>query len=214
MKNSNRSATALVLMSFDDGSRPYYDEVLRPAIEEAGLDCVRADDDSRPGWIRETVWLYIRDAAVVVADLTSRIENVMYEIALAHAALRPVVLIAEHRTEIPLYLRDLNIIKVDRTDADWRARLHAAVARQVADAVSNPAAVLACFREGGVPRFAPAPQNLREARERIAQLRNVAEARQFASLAIHQGGMPANELRPLLEEKFGVQQASIILDTL
>ncbi|HEX2121485.1 MAG TPA: hypothetical protein VHL59_07575 [Thermoanaerobaculia bacterium] len=203
-------------MSFDDEARPYYEEVLKPAVEAAGVDCVRIDDVSRAGWIREAVWQSISEADVIIADLVWRSENVLYEIGLSHAACKPVVLIADtdRVTNVPFYLRDLNIILVERSDAQWQTKLQSHVTRQVADALKNPGAVLSCFRHGPVSIAESAPESDKAARDRFAQVRNLAEARQLASLAIRQWGMPQKDVRRMLEERFEPQEVSGILDRL
>ncbi len=60
------------------------EHVVEPACDVAGLRPVRADRISRAGEIPEQVCRMIRDAPVVIADLSGANPNVMYELGLRH----------------------------------------------------------------------------------------------------------------------------------
>jgi hypothetical protein len=85
--------SCFVMMPFAAPLGGYYESVYRPAIEKAGLQPVRADAEIfGAGKIMNQVWSGIRRAKVLVAELTSRNPNVFYELGLAHALRKPVVL--------------------------------------------------------------------------------------------------------------------------
>ena len=60
--------------------------VIRPALEPLGYDVIRSDGIAEPGLITEQVINLVRDADLVVADLTGHNANAFYELALRHAA--------------------------------------------------------------------------------------------------------------------------------
>jgi len=71
----------------------YYETIFKPAIEQAGISPVRADNEIfGAGKIMDQVWRGIRNAKVLLAELTTRNANVYYELGLAHALGKPVVL--------------------------------------------------------------------------------------------------------------------------
>lgn len=76
-----------------------YDEYIRPALEQAGFEPFRADDETRAGDIRTDMFQELLVADMVVADLTVDNPNVWYEIGVRHALrARGVVLVCGGRT--------------------------------------------------------------------------------------------------------------------
>jgi len=72
-----------------------YAELIRPALEEAGLTAFRADEEVRPGDIRVDMFQELLIADLVVVDLTIDNPNVWYELGVRHALrARGVVLIS------------------------------------------------------------------------------------------------------------------------
>ena len=60
-------------------------ELIRPALESAGLDVFRADEEERAGDIRTDMFQKLLIADLVVADLTLANPNVWYELGVRHA---------------------------------------------------------------------------------------------------------------------------------
>ncbi|MCW5785260.1 MAG: hypothetical protein KIT39_18240, partial [Nitrospirales bacterium] len=83
-----------------------YEELIKPALEEAGLDVFRADEEERAGDIRTDMFQELLIADLVLADLTLDNPNVWYELGVRHALrARGVVLICGGRvtTAFDLY---------------------------------------------------------------------------------------------------------------
>jgi tetratricopeptide (TPR) repeat protein len=83
-----------------------YTELIKPALEAAGLDVFRADEEERAGDIRTDMFQELLIADLVVADLTLDNPNVWYELGVRHALrARGVVLICGGRvtTAFDLY---------------------------------------------------------------------------------------------------------------
>jgi len=82
-----------VMIDFD----AVYKELIAPAIEEAGLESIRADEEVTGGIIHKPMFERLILCEYAVADLTSANANVFYELGLRHAV-RPwstVLLFAE-----------------------------------------------------------------------------------------------------------------------
>ena len=73
-------------MPFADPLGGYYKTVYQPAIERAKLKSVRAEAEIfGTGKIIDQISSGIHGARVLVAELTGRNPNVLYELGLAHA---------------------------------------------------------------------------------------------------------------------------------
>ena len=70
------------------------------ALEDK-YDLVVAHRISEPGSITKQIITEIYSAKLVVANLTNRNPNVMYELALRHSLGKPVIMIAEKGTPLP-----------------------------------------------------------------------------------------------------------------
>lgn len=79
-----------------------YAELIRPALESAGLEVLRADEEQRAGDIRADMFQELLMADLVVADLTLDNPNVWYELGVRHALrARGVILIQGPRAARP-----------------------------------------------------------------------------------------------------------------
>ena len=132
-------ATCFVMQPFDGHLGGYYETLFKPAIEQAGLRAVRADDDIfATGKIMDQVWRGIRKATVLVAELTSKNPNVFYELGLAHALEKPVVLVSSNQDDVPFDLRHIRAIFYDQRDPYWGEKLIDKVADNIRSALENP----------------------------------------------------------------------------
>lgn len=79
-----------------------FDELIKPALEDAGLEVLRADKEQRAGDIRLDMFQELLMADLVVADLTIDNPNVWYELGVRHALrARGVVLVQGPRDTKP-----------------------------------------------------------------------------------------------------------------
>ena len=131
--------TCFVMMPFASPLGDYYELIYEPAIKKAGLKPVRADDDIfGTGKIMDQVWSGITNAKVLVAELTSRNPNVFYELGLAHALQKPVVLVSSNEEDVPFDLHHIRVIYYDQNDPFWGQKLITKVAENILSAIKNP----------------------------------------------------------------------------
>jgi hypothetical protein len=131
--------TCFVMMPFAAPLGEYYAKIYEPAIEKAGLKAVRADDDIfGTGKIIDQIWNGITSAKVLIAELTSRNPNVYYELGLAHALKKPVVLVCSNEQDVPFDLKHIRVIYYDMHDPFWGSKLIEKVAENILSAISNP----------------------------------------------------------------------------
>ncbi|RZB37139.1 MAG: hypothetical protein SRB2_01408 [Desulfobacteraceae bacterium Eth-SRB2] len=128
-----------VMMPFADPIGQYYSAIYKPAIEKAGLTPFRADDEIfSTGKIIDQIWKGINSAKVLVAELTSRNANVFYELGLAHALQKPVVLVSSNEEDVPFDLHHIRVIYYNMTDPFWGQKLIDKIAENVISALKNP----------------------------------------------------------------------------
>lgn len=131
--------SCFVMQPFAAPLGDYYEKIYRPAIEKAGLLPVRADADIfATGKIIDQVWRGINQAKVLVAELTSRNPNVFYELGLAHALKKPVVLVSSNEEDVPFDLQHIRVIYYDVHDPFWGTKLADKVAENILSAIKNP----------------------------------------------------------------------------
>lgn len=131
--------TCFVMQPFAAPLGGYYDLIFRPAIEQAGLTAVRADAEIfGTGKIIDQIWRGIQDAEILVAELTTKNPNVFYELGLAHAIEKPVILISSNEDDVPFDLRHIRVILYDRSDPFWGQKLIDNIADKITSAREHP----------------------------------------------------------------------------
>jgi hypothetical protein len=113
-------------------------DIYEPAIQKAGLRAVRADADIFGTGKIIDQWAGINASKVLVAELTTRNPNVFYELGLAHALDKPVVLISSNEDDVPFDLKHIRVIYYDVNDPFWGQKLIDKVAENIVSAVKNP----------------------------------------------------------------------------
>jgi hypothetical protein len=104
-----------VLMPFDARFQPLYDDHIKPSVGRAGLHCERADEIRGPNLITWDIWERINRARLLVAELTDQNPNVFYELGLAHALSKDVILITQSMNFVPFDLKTIRCICYDFT---------------------------------------------------------------------------------------------------
>lgn len=139
--------SCFVLMPFVAPLGNHYSLIYEPAIRKAGLRAVRADADIfATGKIMDQVWAGINAAKVLVAEMTSRNPNVFYELGIAHALKKPVVLVSSNEDDVPFDVRHIRVIYYDVNDPFWGEKLVSKVAENIVSALTNPEEAI--FRSG------------------------------------------------------------------
>ena len=131
--------TCFVMMPFANPIGSYYEKIYDPAIKKAGLTPVRADNEIfGTGKIMDQIWSGINAARVLVAELTTRNPNVFYELGLAHALRKPVVLVAGAEEDVPFDLKHIRVIYYEMSDPFWGQKLVDKISENILSALKNP----------------------------------------------------------------------------
>ncbi len=103
------------LCPFSEPFNTIYSDHSRPAIEAAGFTVERADEIYGTEPIIEDIWEGINSSEIVVADVSGRNPNVMYEIGMAHTVGRPVLIITQDIDDVPFDLKHYRCIQYSHT---------------------------------------------------------------------------------------------------
>ena len=106
----------------DSPERKRADQILKhvivPVISQFGYKTVRADNISKPGTITTQIITHVINDSLVIADLTGHNPNVFYELAIRHAAKKPVIQIIKKGEKIPFDVSIQRTIQIDHQDLD------------------------------------------------------------------------------------------------
>ena len=101
---------AFVLMPFAEEFDAIYDYLIHDPFSEAGYDVKRADDILSQRNIMEDIIRSIIDSELIMADLSTANPNVYYELGLAHAFGKKVILLTQEIKEVPFDLQSYRVI--------------------------------------------------------------------------------------------------------
>jgi hypothetical protein len=128
-----RTASCFIVMPFGQAWSADVHRILAAACEAAGVRPVRGDDLFTPTDILEDIWQSIHAADFVIADITGRNPNVLYELGIAHALAKPVLILSREAADIPIDLATRRVILYGQKADVW----HEELTRMTAEAVSR-----------------------------------------------------------------------------
>ena len=123
--------SCFVVMPFASMFEREYTRVIKPAVESLGLECLRGDEIYSEQSIIQDIWKSLRRSRVIVAELSGRNPNVMYEIGLAHALGKPIILLTRNQDDVPFDLKSLRYVYYDTDNPDWGSDLREELVRAI-----------------------------------------------------------------------------------
>ena len=90
-----------------------FDYIITPAMQECGIRAFRGDHMEKLGKISEQMFHSILHDDLCIAVLTFNNPNVFYELAIAQAAARPVIILIEKGHSLPFDIQDLRCVPYD-----------------------------------------------------------------------------------------------------
>jgi hypothetical protein len=108
--------TIFILMPFTRDLEPIY-EIITRAADEVGLRSFRADSILAVGSIIDQIYESIAKSGLIVADLTGRNQNVMYELGLANAMGKKTLLLSQNIKDVPFDVRQQRVFTYKLSDS-------------------------------------------------------------------------------------------------
>lgn len=116
-----QSNLVFVLIPFN----PDFDEtysVIKEVVQEAGFHCTRGDASFVSGEILPDIIQNIVKARLIIADITGRNPNVFYELGIAHAIGKQVLILSKVERDIPFDVASIRVLTYEDSN-DLRNRL-------------------------------------------------------------------------------------------
>lgn len=88
-----------VVMQFTQEYNELFEDVIKPITEQAGFECVRADEFYTSTPIIKDIIESIQDSTAIIAEITPDNPNVFYEIGYSHAINKPTILLCDKKRE-------------------------------------------------------------------------------------------------------------------
>ncbi len=114
-----------VLTPFNDNYREVFFSI-RVACSNLNLKCIRGDEEFIPNEIFPEILKQIIRSRLIIANITGRNPNVMYELGVAHALGKPTIVVAQDFTDIPFDLNNRRII-IYKNEIDLQKRLEISI---------------------------------------------------------------------------------------
>ncbi|ENM5854905.1 hypothetical protein ACYVMA_004539 [Vibrio parahaemolyticus] len=92
---------------------PKYQEqfdIIKKVCEEAGFKCIRGDEQNFSSDIFPHVLKNIVKARVVIANVSGKNPNVLYELGLAHALDKPTIIVSKLLDDVPVDIKSKKIV--------------------------------------------------------------------------------------------------------
>lgn len=129
----NIVSICFVIQPFDAGKfDKRYEDVLKPAIEEAGLVAYRVDRDVGVEVPIDAIEEGIRSSTICLAEITTDNPNVWYELGYARARGRPVVMISsKERAKFPFDIQHRAVISYESDSTSDFTGLRASITAKI-----------------------------------------------------------------------------------
>lgn len=114
-----------VLTPFNDNYRGVY-ITIREVCLKLNLYCLRGDEEYIPNEIFPEIIKQIIKSRLIIANITGRNPNVMYELGVAHALGKPTIVVAKDFTDIPFDLNNRRII-IYKNEEELQRRLETSI---------------------------------------------------------------------------------------
>lgn len=95
----------------------FIEHVIKPALEAFEYEPIPAHKISKSGSIIQQIIDHLIHDDLVIANLTGPNPNVMYELAVRHATMKPVVCVVENTTELPFDITTERVIPYEESIA-------------------------------------------------------------------------------------------------
>jgi len=127
--------TCFLVMPFSYAWSNDVHQTLTRACKSLSVQAVRGDDVFTPTDILVDIWRSLNAADFVIADITGRNPNVLYELGIAHTLAKPVLIISRNAADIPIDLSTRRVILYGQKEENWREDLELKVSQAISEII-------------------------------------------------------------------------------
>lgn len=91
-----------------------YDDIIKPAIEIAGMEPIRADETVNTNLIQLDILRKVIDSDIAICDMSAKNPNVFYELGVRQAFDKPTVLMIDEATIAPFDVSSLRYVTYNK----------------------------------------------------------------------------------------------------
>lgn len=104
-----------VLTPFSKGEIEIFDTI-KGVCSDIGLRCIRGDENQINGEILPHIVKLIAEAGIIIANISSRNANVLYELGIAHAMSKTTIIVSRNIYSVPFDMRGRRIVIFSNLD--------------------------------------------------------------------------------------------------
>jgi len=93
----------------------FLNSIVEPALEDFGLEVIRADQIGQAGMITSQILEHVMRARLAIVDLSWHNPNAFYEMAIRHACKLPVIQICRRADRLPFDVNQVRTVVIDTT---------------------------------------------------------------------------------------------------
>ena len=123
IKKDRTGPTCFVMMPFTEQFEGYYSEIFSPAILKSKLTPIKINEIYTPTQVSLDIFSQIAKARLIIADVTGKNPNVNYELGIAHALGKDVIILTQSKNDVPFDYRHIRYIHYETHLAGWERRL-------------------------------------------------------------------------------------------
>lgn len=105
---------------------------IKAVCSRLGLDCMRGDEQFKPGAVLSHILELIAQASIVIVNIDGRNPNVYYELGIAHAMGKKTILVASDIESVPFDMKAQRIVLYDSIE-ELERNLTSSLARSIVD---------------------------------------------------------------------------------
>jgi hypothetical protein len=120
-----------IVMPFSHDWSDEVHQTLATSCKASSIQSMRGDDVFTPTDILIDIWHSINTADFVIADITGRNPNVLYELGIAHTLAKPVLILSQSATDIPIDLSTRRVIIYTQNETNWQSLLANKVSKAI-----------------------------------------------------------------------------------
>ncbi len=131
LTDGQKNIRCFLVMPFSSEWSDNVHTALSSACKALAVQPLRGDDLFTPTDILVDIWHSLNSSDFVIADITGRNPNVLYELGIAHTLAKPVLIISRNAADIPIDLSTRRVILYGQSGGDWREDLEIKVSKAI-----------------------------------------------------------------------------------